>query len=180
MLTDLHNWTQNRHLLSVGTPLMNRLALSAVILAILTCEAPSSWAGQEEDAIEKTIKAAATGAATYSDTRDKQAILRHYAKDYVGIQDGEAETVQVIEKWLSEYDEELKRGSRVYYVANVSEVKIHVTGSLAWATYDYVFQMVRNGELQGEDVGKCTSLLRKEGSDWLIFHEHCSRQRANR
>ncbi len=178
MLIDPHNWMRKRQLFSVGTPAMSRNALSAVILAVLTCQAPLSWAGQEEDAIEKTIKAAAMGAATFSDTRDKQAVLKLYAKDYLGIQDGEAETVATIEQWLSEFDEELKRGSRVHYIGNVSDIKIQVTGSFAWATYDYVFQLVRDGELQGEDVGKCTSLLRKEASDWLIFHEHCSRQRA--
>jgi ketosteroid isomerase-like protein len=179
-MTDSHNWTQNRQPFSTKTPGILRLALSAVILAVLTCEVLSSWAGQEEDAIEKTLRAAATAAATFSDTRDKQAVLKLYTKEYVGIQDGEAETVASIEKWLSEYEEELKRGSPIRYIGNVSDIKIQVTGSNAWATYDYVFQQVRGGELQGHDSGKCTSLLRKEASAWLIFHEHCSRQRAER
>ena len=28
---------------------------------------------------------------------------------------------------------------------------------------------------EGQDVGKCTGLLRKEAARWLIFHEHCSK-----
>ncbi len=47
----------------------------------------------------------------------------------------------------------------------------------AWATYEYVFKLVANGEVQTEDRGLCTSILRKEASTWLIQHEHCSRPR---
>src|SRR5688572_3355685 len=50
-----------------------------------------------------------------------------------------------------------------------------MAGSMAWATYDYVFQAIRNGELDEQDRGRCTSVLRKEPSGWLIQHEHCSK-----
>jgi hypothetical protein len=40
-----------------------------------------------------------------------------------------------------------------------------------------VFQAIRKGELEAQDSGQCTTLLRKEGSVWLIFHEHCSKAR---
>jgi hypothetical protein len=39
-----------------------------------------------------------------------------------------------------------------------------------------VFQAVRKGELEGQDFGQCTTILRKEGSTWLIQHEHCSKR----
>jgi ketosteroid isomerase-like protein len=101
-----------------------------------------------------------------------------YTQDYLGIQDGEAETRDSIEKWLADYESELKRGSTLRFISAVSNLKPGVAGAMAWATYDYVFQAIRNGELEGQDAGKCTSLLRKEASTWLIFHEHCSKTRT--
>jgi hypothetical protein len=44
-----------------------------------------AWSAEEGEAIEKTIKEAAMAAATFSETRDKQALLKLYANDYVGI-----------------------------------------------------------------------------------------------
>jgi hypothetical protein len=51
-------------------------------------------------------------AATFSETKDKQAVLKLYTKDYVGIQDGETETRDSIEKWLSDYESELNKGKQ--------------------------------------------------------------------
>lgn len=136
------------------------------------------WAGQEEEAIEMVIREAAKATAAFSEARDSQAVLKLYSRDYVGIQDGEAETRDSIEKWLADYESELKRGSTLRFISAVSNLKAGLAGSIAWATYDYVFQAVRNGELEGQDAGKCTSLLRKETSTWLIFHEHCSKTRV--
>lgn len=116
-------------------------------------------------------------AATFSETRDKQAVLTLYSKDYVGIQDGETETRDSIEKWLTDYESELSKGSALRFIGSVSRVNVRVTGLMAWATYDYVFQAVRKGELEAQDSGQCTALLRKDSSVWLIFHEHCSKPR---
>ena len=132
----------------------------------------SAWAGSEEEAVERAITTEAKSAATFPETRDKQAILKLYAADYSGIQDGEPETRETIEKWLADYETELNRGSTLRFIGVVSNVKVQVTGPTAWATYDYVFQAIRKGELEAQDTGKCTSLLRKESSSWLIFHEH--------
>lgn len=136
-----------------------------------------AWSAEEGDAIEKTVKEAAMASATFSETRDKQAVLKLYTKDYVGIQDGETETRESIEKWLLDYESELTKGSTLRFISVVSNLRVRAPGSTAWATYDYVFQAVRNGELEGSDAGKCTTLLRKEGSAWLIQHEHCSKTR---
>ncbi|HJS67050.1 MAG TPA: nuclear transport factor 2 family protein [Nitrospiraceae bacterium] len=114
-------------------------------------------------------------AATFSETRDKHAVLKLYTKDYVGIQDGETETRDSIEKWLSDYESELNKGSTLRFISIVSNLHIRIPGPTAWATYNYVFQAVRKGELEAKDSGQCTTLLRKEGSTWLIQHEHCSK-----
>jgi ketosteroid isomerase-like protein len=140
----------------------------------------SAWAGSEEEAVERAITAEAKSAATFPETRDKQAILKLYTADYSGIQDGEPETLETIETWFGDYETELNRGSTLRFLGVVSNVKVQVTGPTAWATYDYVFQAIRKGELEAQDTGKCTSLLRKESSAWLIFHEHCSKIRPGK
>lgn len=74
-----------------------------------------SRSAEEAEAIERTVKDAAMAAATFSETRDKQSVLKLYTKDYVGIQDGETETRDSIEKWLSDYDAELNKGSTLRF-----------------------------------------------------------------
>ena len=135
----------------------------------------TAWAGPDEDAVERVLLAEAKSSATFAETRDRQAVLKLYTSDYNGVQDGEVETRESIEKWLSEYGSALDQGSRVHFLGTVSNVKTHMAGSMAWATYDYVFQAIRNGELDAQDRGRCTSVLRKEPSGWLIQHEHCSK-----
>lgn len=157
---------------------MKRRLAGAVLMACFSWTAVA-WAAEGEEAIERVIKEAAKATATFSETRDAQAVLKLYAQDYLGVQDGEAETRDSIEKWLADYESELKRGSTLRFISVVSNLKPGLAGAMAWATYDYVFQAIRNGELEGQDAGKCTSLLRKEGTAWLIFHEHCSKTRIN-
>ena len=136
-----------------------------------------AWSADEGAAIEKVVKEAAMASATYSETRARQAVLKLYTKDYIGIQDGETETRESIEKWFSDYESELNKGNTLRFINVVSNLRVRVPGPTAWATYDYVFQAVRKGELEGQDSGQCTTLLRKEGSAWLIQHEHCSKTR---
>ena len=133
---------------------------------------------EEGEAIERTVKDAAMAAATFSETRDKQSVLKLYTKDYVGIQDGETEGRDTIEKWLSDYESELDKGSTLRFIGAVSNLQVRITGPSAWATYDYVFQAIRKGEFEAQDSGQCTALLRKDGPVWLIFHEHCSKTRS--
>jgi len=155
------------------------MKLLCVHVALIGCLAVASqtWAGLEEDAVEQVISTAAKSVATFSESRDRQSILKFYTTDYQGIQDGALEDRGAIEGWLSDYEAELDRGSTLRFISALSDLKVRVIGPTAWATYDYVFQAVRKGELEGQDSGKCTSVLRKEGSAWLIIHEHCSKTR---
>ena len=150
---------------------------AGVVLIVCLSWIGVAWSAEEGGAIEKTVKDAAMASTTFSETRDKQAVLKLYTKDYVGIQDGETETRESIEKWLLDYESELTKGSTLRFISVISNLRVRAPGPTAWATYDYVFQAVRNGELEGSDAGKCTALLRKEGSTWLIQHEHCSKLR---
>ncbi|HSF67600.1 MAG TPA: nuclear transport factor 2 family protein [Nitrospiraceae bacterium] len=153
---------------------MKRHLTGAVIIAVL-CWTAVAWSANERESIEKTVKEAAMAPATFSETRDRQAVLKLYTKDYVGIEDGATETRDTIEKWLLDYESELNKGSTLRFISIVSNLHVRIPGPTAWATYDYVFQAVRKGELEAQDSGQCTTLLRKEGSTWLIFHEHCSK-----
>ena len=155
---------------------MKNICAVAVVMACLSWTAVV-WSADEGAAIEKVVKEAAMASATYSEIRDKQAVLKLYTKDYIGIQDGETETRESIEKWFSDYESELNKGNTLRFINVVSNLRVRVPGPTAWATYDYVFQAVRKGELEGQDSGQCTTLLRKEGSAWLIQHEHCSKMR---
>jgi len=150
--------------------------LIAVLLACLSWTT-LAWSADEGAEIERTVREAAMAAATFSETKDKQAVLKLYTKDYVGIQDGEMETRDSIEKWLSDYESELNKGSTLRFIGAVSNLHVRVPGPTAWVTYDYVFQAIRKGELEAQDSGLCTALLRKEGPAWLILHEHCSKTR---
>ena len=158
---------------------MKRQIASAVLMACFSWTSVA-WSAEEGEAIERIVKEAAMAAAAYSETRDKQAVMKLYSKDYVGIQDGETETRDSIEKWLSDYESELASGSTLRFISVVSNLRVRIPGPTAWATYDYVFQAVRKGELEGQDSGQCTTILRKEGSTWLIQHEHCSKTRLTK
>ena len=98
--------------------------------------------------------------------------------DYTGIQDGQPETKAAIDHWLSDYESELKQGNRLRFIGAVSNLKTSLDGSTGWAIYEYVFQAIRDGEIEGQDAGSCTSLLRNERSAWRIFHDHCSKTKA--
>jgi ketosteroid isomerase-like protein len=152
---------------------MTRL-YSSLLIGLVCWTSPAS-AGGDEEAVERVLLAEAKSSATFAETRDKQAVLKLYTTDYSGVQDGEAETRESIEKWLSEYGSALEQGTRVHFLGAVSNLSMHISGPTAWATYDYVFQAIKNGELQGQERGICTSILHKESSGWLIRHEHCSK-----
>ena len=155
---------------------MNTRLIYALLMVCFSWPAVA-WSAEEGEAIERTVKEAAMAPAIFSETRDKQAVLKLYTKDYIGIQDGETETRDSIEKWLADYESELDKGSTLRFISAVSNLHIRMPGPTAWATYNYVFQAIRKGELEAQDSGQCTTLLRKEGSTWLIQHEHCSKAR---
>ena len=151
--------------------------LAGAVLTVCFAWADVAWSAEAGEVIEHVIREAATATSRFAETRDKQTVLRHYAKDYLGVQDGESESRDAIEQWLSDYELELKKGNTLRFISAVSNVQPILADSIAWVTYDYTFQAVRNGDLVGQDVGKCTTLLRREPSAWLIFHEHCSKIR---
>ena len=151
------------------------IRLCSILTAGLLLWTSALMAGGDEEAIERVLLAEANSSATFAESRDKQAVLKLYTPDYSGVQDGEAESRDSIERWLSEYGSALAQGSRVHFFGAVSNLNTHISGSTAWSTYDYVFQAIKNGEFDAQDQGKCTSILRKGSAGWLIRHQHCSK-----
>lgn len=151
------------------------IRLCSVLTAGMLLWTSSLRAGAEEEAIERVLLEEAKSSATFAESRDKQAVLKLYTTDYSGVQDGEAESRDTIERWLSEYGSALEQGSRVHFLGSISNLNTHISGSTAWSTYNYVFQAIKNGEFDAQDQGKCTSILRKESAGWLIRHQHCSK-----
>ena len=111
---------------------MTHLASSLILVLVLWASA-SSAAGDEE-AIEAVLLAEAKSSATFVETKDKGAVLKLYTADYSGVQDGEVETRDTIEKWLSEYGSALEQGNRVHFLGAVSNLNTHISGPTAWAS----------------------------------------------
>ena len=84
---------------AIGSLRMKSPLAVVIVMACLSWTVVA-WSADEGAAIEKVVKEAAMASATYSEIRDKQAVLKLYTKDYVGIQDGETETRESIEKWF--------------------------------------------------------------------------------
>ena len=158
---------------------MKILMVSSIIACLLSLPFSLSFAAQEEDAIEKVITGSAKALSDFPRTRDKQSILKFYTKDYVGIQDGRLETSGATESWLSDLDKQLKLGKPLGILFDVKDIKVHVFGTIGWATYQYEFKFGEAGNVVQEERGMCTSIHRKVGELWLIDHDHCSNQPMN-
>lgn len=155
---------------------MWQLLRAWVLMGLLGMALPA-WAVTDEEAVRQVLLQTVKAVADYPNTRDPRSVLGLYAADYVGIQDGEAESLEAVRNWLDEYGALLAQASPVRYAGEISDVNIRLSGGMAWATYRYVFQMVSEGRVQGEDKGLCTNVLRKEAAGWVIQHEHCSQIR---
>jgi len=154
---------------------MKRTTFLLLVFCVCGVFADLASADQDEEAIKAVIAGAAQAASEFSRTRDPESVLKAYAPDYAGIQDGEMETRATIERWLSEYGAELDKGNPTRFLGEVFGLQVRTAGPIAWATYDYRFTLVAEGEYRAEDRGLCTSVLQKSGDRWLIHHEHCSK-----
>ncbi len=146
----------------------------AFVIVPLIVGASPAFPGQDEDLIQKTLVEAARTLTDFPRTRDVQAVLKFYAKDYASINRGKTETLVEMEKALKEIDEQIELGSPVGISHRVSNIKAQVSGPIGWATYDYVAKLGMAGQVVNEEQGMCTAILRKKGAEWLTQHEHCS------
>jgi hypothetical protein len=152
--------------------------LVAIVWLILA--AGPAWAiSDDEAAVRQVVLQTVKAVADFPASKDPQSVLGLYTADYSGIQDGESEGIEAVRRWLEEYGDLLAKGSPIRYAGEITDLTVHVSETWAWATYRYVFQMVRAGQVEGEDRGLCTNIIRKERAGWMIQHEHCSQKRRS-
>jgi ketosteroid isomerase-like protein len=154
---------------------MKRLiALFYMVFFIIILISSLAEAGPEEDAIAKNIKNAAKALTDFPKTRDAQYALKFYANDYFAISDGQVDTLKQAEDNLAYLKEQINLGNPVGLSMQISNIKAEISGTIGWATYDYTTKIVVGRDVLVEEQGKCTTIHRKMGSEWLIQHEHCS------
>jgi len=137
-------------------------------------ESPSGGKTKEEALVEKIILDLANANTEFPKTREPQFIIRFYAKDYSGINDGKPESLKDIEKYLSGVSERINLGEPVGISSKITNIKTSVTSTLGWATYDFEYKLGSGGVVLQTSQGQCTTIFRKQGDSWLIQHEHCS------
>ncbi len=145
--------------------------------------APSAWAraprasehsSREATAVQRTIEASARAFTEFPRTKSIESVLSFYAKDFTGIENGQDAGLDTQRELLEELKDQLSSGANVGLSFRASNVEVRVTGSTAWATYDYLFHIGTPDGAWEEEEGKCSSVLEKAGSAWLFKHEHCS------
>jgi len=128
----------------------------------------------DEAAIVQIINDNAKALTEFPRTRNRQALQKNYAEDFEGINDGKSESPEEAEKFLADLEQQLDLGSPIGILNQVSNIKTSIHETIGWATYDYTLKIGIGGAVVVSDTGKCTSVLRREGTAWLIRHEHCS------
>lgn len=116
---------------------------------------------------------------SFPKTLDRTSVLKHYAADYSGVKDGAAETVKDLEEMFDDLAEQVKLGDPIGTSYKITDLKIEaLSGRVAWMTYQDEQKWGRSGVALRDIKTRCSSLVRKEGERWLVFHEHCSTVRA--
>jgi ketosteroid isomerase-like protein len=125
--------------------------------------------------IEASVKQASKDWEEFPKSLDRSRLLKHYAADYSGVKDGATETLKDLEKAFDDLAEEIKLGSAIGISYKITELNIQpFTGRLAMLTYQDETKVGQAGVLRRDIKAKCSTLVRKEGETWLVFHEHCS------
>jgi ketosteroid isomerase-like protein len=134
-------------------------------------------AESDEAAIVRTIMESVNALANFPQTKDRQTVLRFYSKDYFGIQDGAVMSRSLIDTQYVDMEKMLKDGIPMTIKVSASNVRAEASGVIGWATYDASIYWDSSGLPIVKGNEKCTSLLRKSGTQWHIQHDHCSSQK---
>jgi ketosteroid isomerase-like protein len=153
---------------------MKTLGILGGLIALLTVAGVYVWAGPDDQAIEQVMQAHARACSDFPRTRDAEAVLKYFSKDFSGVHQGEPQTYADVEKMLADLNEQLELGAPVGVSLKYSNIVVQAIGPLAWATYDQSFRMGVGGAVRVQTDSKCTSIFRKQGTTWLIQHDHCS------
>ena len=156
--------------------------LTASLLGLSGCQELSDRdTARIKAEIEASVNQASKDWEAFPKSLDLASLLKHYAADYAGVNDGMRTTLKDLKKSFDDLAEEIKLGSAVGISYKVTELNIQpFTDRLALLTYQDETKMGRGGMLLREDKTTCSTLVRKEGEIWLAFHEHCSTIPAGR
>lgn len=125
--------------------------------------------------IEASVNQASKAWEEFPKSLDRASLLKHYAADYSGVKDGVGETRKDLEESFDELAEKIKLGDSIGISYKITELTIQpFTGRIAWITYNDETKLGRSGFLLSDTKTICSTLVRKEGEVWLVFHEHCS------
>jgi ketosteroid isomerase-like protein len=150
------------------------------LLGLIGCqELGDKDAARVKAEIEASVNQASKDWEEFPKSLDRPRLLKHYAADYSGMTDGARETLKDLEKWLDDLAEEIKLGTAIGISDKVTELNIQpFTGRLALLTYQDETKVGQGGVLRSDIKANCSTLVRKEGETWLVFHEHCSTMRG--
>lgn len=125
--------------------------------------------------IEASVNQASKDWEEFPKSLDRPRLLKYYAADYAGVKDGARETLKDLEKSFNDLAEQIKLGDAIGISDKITELNIQpFTESLALLTYQDETKVGRGGMLLSASKATCSTLVRKEGETWLVFHEHCS------
>jgi ketosteroid isomerase-like protein len=152
------------------------LMLTISLLGLVGCqELGDKDTSRIKTEIEAVIKQASKAWEEFPRSLDRTLLLKHYAADYSGVKDGANETLKDLEKSFDDLAEQIKLGSSIGISYTISELNIQpFTGRLALLTYQDETKVGRGGVLLRDTKAKCSTMVRKDGETWLVFHEHCS------
>lgn len=148
----------------------------AVALGLWGCQKVLDQDGSHVKAeIEAQVGQASKAYESFPKSLDRTSIMKYYAADYTGIKDGALETLKDLEKMFDDLAEQIKLGDPIGVSYKITNLKIEaLTDRLAWMTYQDEAKWGRGGAVLRDDKTRCSTLLRREGETWLVFHEHCS------
>lgn len=152
------------------------LVLTISLLGLAGCqELADKDTARVKAEIEATVQQVAKAWEEFPKSLDRTLLLKHYAADYTGVKDGANETLKDLEKSFDDLAERIKLGSAIGISYSITELKIQpFTARLALLTYQDQTKMGQGGVLLNDTKTKCSTLVRKDGETWLVFHEHCS------
>jgi hypothetical protein len=133
-----------------------------------------AWAGTDEELVRTLITDQAKAIADFPRTKNKQAVLKFFSQDYSSVTDGITSDLKDTEKMLSDFEQQINLGNPLDISNRVSNIIVHVSGVLAWATFDNESKISVMGKIIEEERDKCTGIYQKKGTQWIIQHEHCS------
>ena len=150
--------------------------LIASLLGLVGCqELGDKDTSRIKTEIEASVKQASKAWEEFPKSLDRTLVLKHYAADYSGVKDGASETRKDLEKYFDELAEQIKLGSAIGVSYTITELSIQpFTERLALLTYQDETKMGQGGLLMRDTKTKCSTLVRRDGETWLVFHEHCS------